>query len=395
MKKTSALAALILLPACQMTLPEALQPGKAAPAESFAAETATQATEAEAGDAAEAELAEAFVAAAQAAQAEEAAESAPPKKGLFAFLSPKADPSPLKDTGIEVVEGTSSEHAMTALAPEAAAREVEVATAETAPEAGIEADTAEVHQAGLGGLFGFLKPKAKEKAREEVQLAALPVEADEADAAADSFVVRPETHGVSPEVAAKPEPDAAPQTRKPLFGFLKAGPGKSGSGKSGPVSTVARGEVLPFGEVGILCDAKKRDMGTEVDQFPHQGRAAWQLYDTAPDSAEPRTQFITGFADGCARQVTAALIMFGEAGLHEVLRYSEGNDASWSEADERYEKIKRKACGVGRKTRCPAEKLGGLESQLAFVSVYPRFGAEHGWLELLLHDGAVMSEEIR
>ncbi|NIY80571.1 hypothetical protein HCZ23_13980 [Celeribacter sp. HF31] len=241
----------------------------------------------------------------------------------------------------------------------------------------ILAETTEVRRAGLGGMFAFLKPKRDEAQVEEV---AMPVE--------EGFEARPETHGVAPELPEQATP-TEPKSRKPLFGFLQSQP------KDAPVSTVKPGELLAFGEVGINCEIRPRAMGEKVDQFPREGRPVWQLYDSDPSSIEPRSQYITGFSDGCARQVTAALTMFGAAGLHEVLRYSDHSERDWSQADKTYEKIKRQACGVGRGEYCPAASLDALERQVAFVSVYPYFGAEEDWLELLLHDGQVMSEEMR
>ncbi|WP_417273133.1 hypothetical protein [Celeribacter halophilus] len=260
----------------------------------------------------------------------------------------------------------------------------------------IRAATTEVQKAGFGGIFSFLKPKRVEGATDEVAMR-VETEAGAALAEAESSEVRPETYGVQstlPEVPEETAPEVqtakpAAKTRKPLFGFLKAAP------ENGPVSTVKTGEVLPFGEVGINCEIRPRAMGAKVDQFPREGRPVWQLYDSAPENTAPHSQYITGFADGCARQVTAALVMFGAAGLHEVLRYSDDTDRDWSNADKTYEKIKRKTCGVGRGSYCPAERLSDLERQVAFVSIYPRFGAEEDWLELLLHDGQVMSEEMR
>ncbi|WP_417246225.1 hypothetical protein [Celeribacter sp.] len=257
----------------------------------------------------------------------------------------------------------------------------------------IRAATTEVQKAGFGGIFSFLKPKRAEGAADEVAMRA-ETEAGAALAEAESSEVRPETYGVQSALPEETAPEVQPakpaaKTRKPLFGFLKAAP------ENGPVSTVKTGEVLPFGEVGINCEIRPRAMGAKVDQFPREGRPVWQLYDSDPENTAPHSQYITGFADGCARQVTAALVMFGAAGLHEVLRYSDDTDRDWSNADKTYEKIKRKTCGVGRGSYCPAERLSDLERQVAFVSIYPRFGAEENWLELLLHDGQVMSEEMR
>jgi len=284
---------------------------------------------------------------------------------------PSGDAAPVVDTTADMAAGDETDVAET-------------------PE--IRAATTEVQKAGFGGIFSFLKPKRAEGATDEVAMRA-ETEAGAALAEAESSEVRPETYGVQsalPEVPEETAPEAQPaKTRKPLFGFLKAAP------ENGPVSTVKTGEVLPFGEVGINCEIRPRAMGAKVDQFPREGRPVWQLYDSAPENTAPHSQYITGFADGCARQVTAALVMFGAAGLHEVLRYSDDTDRDWSNADKTYEKIKRKTCGVGRGSYCPAERLSDLERQVAFVSIYPRFGAEEDWLELLLHDGQVMSEEMR
>lgn len=326
----------------------------------------------------QAQLSRAFAAAAEAAESEDAtevAEKSGQSKGLFAFLKPvPPEVSPLSGTEIEVVAGTSPEQSATLIAmPEAADLAVD------------EAQGDPVDEAKTGGLFAFLKPKHPP-----------------APAEPEPFEARPETLGVpavlptpdeAPDAAEPPEtqaPTASAAPKKPLFGFLKP---KATHGT--PKSTVQPGEVLPFGEVGIACEANKRSMGREVDQFPREGTTVWRLFDTDPANTGPRTQFITGFADGCARQVTASLVMFGEAGLHEVLRYSDSNEADWSQADKSYEAIKSSTCGVKRKQRCPADKVGLLEKQLAFVSVYPTFGAPKGWLELLLHNGDVMSEEIR
>ncbi len=225
------------------------------------------------------------------------------------------------------------------------------------------------------GLFGFLRPKE-------------PVGVEAEDAA---FAPRPETLGVEQELTEGTPPQATPN--KPgLFGFLAGG---QSAGVEAPKSTVAPGEVLPFGTIGIACELKKRDMGKEIGQSPEKGRASWTVYDSDPQSTAPRSHFITGFADGCARQVTASLVMFGAAEFHEFLRYAEGNDAPWTDADKAYEKIKRQSCGVGRGTPCPAGQRGALDQNLAFVTIYPQFGGGSEWIELLLNAGELVSEERR
>lgn len=95
-------------------------------------------------------------------------------------------------------------------------------------------------------------------------------------------------------------------------------------------------------------------MAEKVDTYPRDGQAVWTLYDTDPGSTVPHTQLITGFADGCARQVTASLVMFGAAGLHEVHRYSDAmSEEPWSKADKTYETLKARVCGVKKRTSCP------------------------------------------
>ena len=160
-------------------------------------------------------------------------------------------------------------------------------------------------------------------------------------------------------------------------------------------SNVTRGNTLPFGTLKVACETPKKDMGKRVDQFPRKGRAVWRLYDTDPTSTTQRTQYITGFEDGCARQVTASLVVFGAPSLHEVHRYSKARaKAPWTKADTKYEALKSKLCGVGRKKPCPPNKLRALERNMAFVSVYKQFGDTDDWMELLLHDGAVVTEEL-
>ncbi|PTQ70794.1 hypothetical protein [Celeribacter persicus] len=348
------LCSVALLSACQMTVPGVVSDPPVSQDDVPASEVPAD------------QLAQAFAEAAVLAKAGKNVED----KGLFAFLIPasKPEPSPLAGSDIEVVETSEAESGVALL------------VSKNAPAAanGITAQTTKVKTAGLGGVFGFLKPKDREA--QEVELAAVPLEGE-------GFTARPETHGVESEVSPEVEAETPVAPHKPLFGFLKP------QAAEGPVPTVKPGEVLPFGEVGVACEVKS--MGRKVDQFPREGRPIWQLYDSDPESTAPRSQFITGFSDGCVRQVTAALVMFGEAALHEVLRYSGDTDRDWTKADKTYETIKRQTCGVGRGERCPEGKIGALERQVAFVSVYPEYGAEEDWLELLLHDGTLVSEEMR
>lgn len=152
------------------------------------------------------------------------------------------------------------------------------------------------------------------------------------------------------------------------------------------------GEVLPFGETARACGLSKRDLGTRVDKFPHEGRPQWQLFDSAPESTSPRTQFITGFADGCPRQLTAALVVFGSARVHETLFLSDHKDHAYTAADEAYAEIKTRTCGVAPDVPCPAKRLAKLEKNLAFATAYSRFGGVGPQLEILLRDGHLVAE---
>jgi hypothetical protein len=243
------------------------------------------------------------------------------------------------------------------------------------------------------GLFGLLKADPGRTSARQVALQAdVPAQTSEI-VAADTERTAVDIEAASETVVEAAVPADEDVEKTPLFGFLKPA---DGGGRGRVQSTVAVGETVGFGDVGITCETRKSDFGQQVDQFPRDGHATWRLYDTEPTSTARRTQYITGFKDGCARQITASLVIFGTPSLHEVHRYSGArSNVSWSKADNVYEDIKAKACGVGRKKPCPENKIDSLEDKLAFVSVYPTFGATSGWMELLLHNGRLQSQEMR
>jgi hypothetical protein len=159
-----------------------------------------------------------------------------------------------------------------------------------------------------------------------------------------------------------------------LFGFAAA----AERAASGPVAS------LPFGEVAKVCGLSKREMGTEVARSP--GKTGFTLYDTDPSSIEPRPQFLTGFRDGCARQITASLALFGTAQVHETTRYNPLNSTAYSATDAAYEKIKNRVCGVGDGEFCPERKAKRMDRNAVFLSVYRDFGGAGQWMELFLHN---------
>lgn len=173
-----------------------------------------------------------------------------------------------------------------------------------------------------------------------------------------------------------------PAPNRGFFASIMAQPSGGGASSGrGKADEAPPGTALPFGQVARVCSARKSDLGVEVDR---QGN--WRLFDTIPNSSAPRVMYVTGFDDGCAQMFTAALVLFGTATAHETVRYS--MRGTYSQTDEAYETIKGRICGVRRGSACPADRIDRLESQVAFVTAYPSFGATGGpWLDLLLHDG--------
>ena len=78
------------------------------------------------------------------------------------------------------------------------------------------------------------------------------------------------------------------------------------------VSEVSFGTVLPFGEVARVCDLELSELGQLVEEPSARG---YRLFDSQPGSAGARSFYITGFADDCARQLTAANVLFGNVGF--------------------------------------------------------------------------------
>ena len=65
------------------------------------------------------------------------------------------------------------------------------------------------------------------------------------------------------------------------------------------------------------------------------------VYDTMPDTTSQRVHYITGFDDGCPRAFLGALVLPGDVGTHEIVRYSNTRvQLEYSETDKAYESIK-------------------------------------------------------
>lgn len=246
--------------------------------------------------------------------------------------------------------------------------EAEIAEGEAEPEEA--AVTALVEPEKRGGLFGLFRgtPSVRDNAPPgTVQTASL-----------------------SPEI-----PETAPQAqvsetkRRGLFGGGRA------AGASGPdMLDVPLGAVLPYGAIARVCDAGRGQMGTRIDKAPARGNG-FALYDSNPQSTAARTFYVTGFSDGCPRQFTAALAMFGAPSMHEQLRYGQPSEEyPYSDTDKAYEKIKSQICRVGKRKPC-GSAISRLERDTVFISTYEHFGNNARWSDILLHDGQVMAAAIK
>ena len=149
--------------------------------------------------------------------------------------------------------------------------------------------------------------------------------------------------------------------------------------------SAAPGEAVAFGAVATACDLAPADLGPPIAE-----EAGYALHDSAPGSTEPRTHWITGFADGCPRQVTAALALFGDVATHESVRYA-APGLPYDATDRTYEQVKAQVCGAASGQPCGAA-LDRLAANTVFVTLYPAFGSEER-SDLLLHAGEVVAAD--
>lgn len=306
---------------------------------------------------------------AAAAGVEDPVIAAPPKKrGLLGLFAAK--------------EASVAETPEVQAEPAQGAAEAEVQTVAAAPEADPELVEPQKRAGLLGGLFGA------RKARDLTEDAA-------PEAGVQVASLGPDAGATAPEIvrAAKADDLAEPEKRRGLFG-----PRKSKVAKIDPNAPDARlveaGTTLPYGQIARVCGLPRGQMGREVGKYPERG-AKYRMYDSAPGNIGPHTFYVTGFPDGCARQFTAALAMFGAPSTYEQLRYgAPSKSMPLDETDKAYEKIKGKVCGVGRKKPCGA-KMNKLEKDTVFISIYERFGGNSRWASVLLHDGTVVARDVK
>lgn len=180
---------------------------------------------------------------------------------------------------------------------------------------------------------------------------------------------------------AEARPAAAPQGLGGLFG---------GGGGSPDIRDVEPGTVLPYGTIGRVCNLPRNRRGTRV-----AAASGFQVYDTIPNSTAPRPHYITGFSDNCARIFTGALVMTGDVGTHEAVRYLQSNsDIAYTETDNAYEAIKSRVCRVSRGQPC-GSRIDQLDRNTTFLTVYESFGGGARWVEILLHDRGVAAIDFK
>lgn len=249
------------------------------------------------------------------------------------------------------------------------------------PAAAVSESPEDAAQAArVPGLFGRLMGRGA--APEDVAVAAAVESAQAASVPADDAEVAVAAVEPVAEVAQQP-------ARRGLFGGLFGGGGRAAepAAVTGPdAQLLAPGEVVGFGAIARSCDTPTRSLGTEIART-----SGFRLYDTIPNSTAPRPHYITGFADNCPRQFTAAVAMFGDAGTHEVVRYEESNNQiAYSDVDNAYEAIKARVCRVPHGQPC-GSRLGQLDQNTLFLTVYERFGGNTSWSDILIYDGKVVA----
>ena len=174
-----------------------------------------------------------------------------------------------------------------------------------------------------------------------------------------------------------------------LFQRMLGGGNEDGSAIDGDAAEDAAGTVppltnQPFGVVSKTCGVGRGDLGTKI-----AGVSGYTVYDTFPNSTAPRPHYITGFDDGCARQFTAALVLVGDVGTHEVVRYETAQARRpYTQVDNAYEAIKSRFCRTGFGKPCGG-RIDALARSTTFVTGYERFTSSPVWVEILLHAGSV------
>lgn len=301
-----------------------------------------------------------------------------PDPERIAAIAPKAEVLPQLDVTIDTPAST----AVLPLSTDVAEGAIPVTTQDDVEAQIVPVVTAAPVTQKPKGLFGLLRraPAPDQDPTEGL------LDTDKAETVAPSEGVVPRTTEEF-DVAA-----IAPQTpqRRGLFTPRKP------SLPTGPdAGQVPLGAKMAYGTIARVCGASRGSLGREIGKFPDRGRG-YKLYDSDPSSTSVRPHYITGFDDGCARQFSAALAMFGGTEFHEQVRYQKTTgDFPYTQTDLAYEKLKNQICRVGRNTPCPPNRVAALQKDTVFVTAYERFGSNPRWASILLHDGAVLTKSIK
>ena len=161
--------------------------------------------------------------------------------------------------------------------------------------------------------------------------------------------------------------------------------------RSGPdAQQVAAGTLLPYGQIATVCGQPEAALGTRVATG-----AGYTLYDSAANSTALRVQYLTGFSDGCARTFSAALVLFGDVGTHEAIRYLPSNASmAYSGTDTVYEQVKTQVCSVPQGQPC-GRNIDRFAAHSTFLTIYETFGTNPEWGEIFVHQGQVMAIDVR
>lgn len=206
------------------------------------------------------------------------------------------------------------------------------------------------------------------------------------------------------ETDAMPPPDASP--RRGLLGWLNRNDPADGaetpeaetasvpavSAASEPVRETGlfrrragdETAAAPVDVAGLraLCGDAARGLARPTDNA-----SGFRLHDVAPNSVNARAVQISGFADGCAREVKGAVVLFGQPALYELTR-SAARQNYVGPTDAAYDALKARVCGGA--ALCPA-----LQQRAVFVTAHDKAGDDRRWLQVLLADGAVLASEVK
>ena len=156
------------------------------------------------------------------------------------------------------------------------------------------------------------------------------------------------------------------------------------------LETTATGGTLAFGEVASRCDRQAATLGTRI-----AATGGYALYDSRAGATGARPHFITGFSDGCPREFSAALAMFGDAATHAATRYGESSQGQpYTATDTAYETIKAGICGAAAGQPCGAA-MNRLSANTAFLTAYRSFGGDGPWVDMLIHGGSIVAATTR